>query len=134
MASVLEATGRTTGTYVYRDDDSPYFVAAPGYLLLGSTTIQGAAYWSGAIDRIAPYATGAWYAEFSPAYATVASRTQFLARTSANTVPASHSGPPYRVDSAPCLAVLYLETVASPAQSGLAGVPSPRDGETLSCR
>jgi hypothetical protein len=134
VATVVEATGRTTGTYVFRDDDSPYYVAAPGHLLLGSTTVQDATYWNGAINRIAPGAGGSWYAEFSPMFASLSARTRYLAKADAAEGAARHTGPPYGADTAPCRAVLYLETVASPAQAGLGAVPSPREGENLSCR
>jgi hypothetical protein len=134
IATVVEASGRTTQTYVFRDDDSPYYVSAPNYLLLGATTVQEATYWSGAIIRIAPHADGSWYAEFSPTYSSVTSPMGYLAKAPAADPPAHHAGPPYPADTAPCLAVLYLETRASPGQVGLGAVPSTRQGESLSCR
>lgn len=133
-ATVVEATGRTSATYVYRDDDSPYYVSAPDNLLLGMTTIQDAAYWNGSINRMAPHPTRGWFAEFSSPLATNPSPTLYLAADRAGHPTTQPSVPPYPADSAPCLAVLYLETAASPAQIELGTVPSPRAGERLSCR
>jgi hypothetical protein len=128
--TVLEASGATTGTFIFREKDSRYYVSLMNGLLLGHSTVQDAVAVYDHLSRLVDPAHqrfGDVQIEFDYG-GNDNPRSIYVGSIDTLTGPEMEHTSTYTRGSHPCLAVLWLATTDSKEDNGVNHVKaSPKD-------